>query len=239
MTIPRGKVTALAGLSGCGKSTVAGLLMRFFDPASGRIYLEGTNYLSLTPEALRKRIIMVPQFVSLFSGTVAENLRMAAPHATDDELLEALRQVHLGAWIAAQPEGLDTQVGDAGSRLSGGQRQKIGIARALLCRAEYIIFDESTSSVDLESEQEIWRCIEDLAATRTLIIISHRLSTIAQADCIYLLSDGQIAAKRLPRGTHAPKRALLPLGGGASHPRNARRGGAGRCVDVFAIRSAR
>ena len=193
MTIPRGKVTALAGLSGCGKSTVAGLLMRFFDPASGRIYLEGTNYLSLTPEALRKRIIMVPQFVSLFSGTVAENLRMAAPHATDGELLEALRQVHLGAWIAAQPEGLDTQVGDAGSRLSGGQRQKIGIARALLCRAEYIIFDESTSSVDLESEQEIWRCIEDLATTRTLIIISHRLSTIAQADCIYLLSDGQIA----------------------------------------------
>ncbi len=136
---------------------------------------------------------MVPQAVSLFSGTVAENLRIAAPDATDEELMEALADVRLADWVKAQPEGLNTQVGDAGSKLSGGQRQKIGIARALLCKAEYIIFDESTSSVDMDSEREIWNCINELAQTRTLIIISHRLSTIENADRIYVLSAGEIS----------------------------------------------
>lgn len=193
LDIPRQKVTALVGMSGCGKSTVAGLLMRFFDVNSGRILVEGRDSTSFSPEELRKKIIMVPQSVSLFSGTVAENLRIAAPSATDEELLDALTQVHLIDWINAQPLGLSTDVGDAGSKLSGGQRQKIGIARALLCKAEYIIFDESTSSVDLESEREIWNCIHRLSEIRTLIIISHRLSTIASADCIYVLSGGKIA----------------------------------------------
>lgn len=198
LVIPKGKVTALAGLSGCGKSTVAGLLMRFFDVQSGRILLEGTDYTSLTPEVLRKHIIMVPQSVSLFSGTIAENLRIAAPDATDEELMDVLKDVRLKDWVVSQPEGLETEVGDAGGKLSGGQRQKIGIARALLCKAEYIIFDESTSSVDVESEREIWNCIHELSATRTLIIISHRLSTIENADCIYILSEGRIAEN----GTH-------------------------------------
>lgn len=193
LTVPRGKITALVGLSGCGKSTVAGLLMRFFDPATGRITLEGRDYISFTPEELRRRIIMVPQSVSLFSGTLAENLRIAAPQATDEELWEALEQVRLKDWALAQPAGLETDVGDGGGKLSGGQRQKIGIARALLCQAEYIIFDEATSSVDIESEQEIWSCMDELAATRTLIIISHRLSTIRGADVIYVLAGGQIA----------------------------------------------
>lgn len=136
---------------------------------------------------------MVPQSVSLFSGTLAENLRIAAPQATDEELWEALEQVRLKDWALAQPAGLETDVGDGGGKLSGGQRQKIGIARALLCQAEYIIFDEATSSVDIESEQEIWSCMDELAATRTLIIISHRLSTIRGADVIYVLAGGQIA----------------------------------------------
>ena len=191
--IPRGKTIALAGLSGCGKSTVAGLLMRFFDPSGGRILIDGKDYRSLTPEELRRHIIMVPQSVSLFSGTVAENLRIAAKDASDIDLLEALEQVRLKDWVLSQPKGLDTDVGDAGSKLSGGQRQKIGIARALLSRAEYIIFDEATSSVDRESEQEIWNCIGELALTRTLIIISHRLSTIQDADCIYILSGGEVS----------------------------------------------
>ena len=193
LTVPRGKITALVGLSGCGKSTVAGLLMRFFDPATGKITMEGQDYISFTPEELRRRIIMVPQSVSLFSGTLAENLRIAAPQATDEELWEALEQVRLKDWALAQPAGLETDVGDGGGKLSGGQRQKIGIARALLCQAEYIIFDEATSSVDIESEQEIWSCMDELAATRTLIIISHRLSTIRGADVIYVLAGGQIA----------------------------------------------
>lgn len=197
--IPRGKVVALAGLSGCGKSTVASLLMRFSDLDSGRILLEGRDYTSLDPESLRKRIIMVPQFVTIFSGTIADNLRLAAPNATEQEMLDALKDVHLLDWVISQPDGLDTNVGDAGGKLSGGQRQKIGIARALLCRAEYIIFDESTSSVDMVSEQEIWNCIRKLSLTRTLVIISHRLSSIENADHIYVLDGGTIAE----HGIHA------------------------------------
>ena len=160
--------------------------------------MEGRDYVSLTPDELRRRVIMVPQTVSLFSGSVAENLRIAAPDASDEELYEALRDVRLKDWVLSQPLGLDTDVGDAGGRLSGGQRQNIGIARALLCRAEFIIFDESTSSVDRESEEEIWNCIDELSQTRTLIIISHRLSTIQNADCIYVLENGAIAQQ----GTH-------------------------------------
>ena len=106
--------------------------------------------------------------------------------------------MRLKDWVLTQPNGLDTPVGDAGGKLSGGQRQKIGIARALLCRAEYIIFDEATSSVDTDSEEEIWNCIDDLAQTRTLIVISHRLSTIRNADRIYVLENGRISQ----RGTH-------------------------------------
>jgi ATP-binding cassette subfamily C protein len=144
--------------------------------------------------------------VYVFSGTVRENLLIAKPDASEDELLEALDQVKLLDWIQAQPEGLDAAVGDAGARLSGGQRQKIGIARALLSQAEYIIFDEATSSVDEENEQEIWKCIGELAEMRTLIIISHRLSTIRGADVIYLIDAGKVAES----GTHEE---LMAAGG--------------------------
>ena len=198
LQVEKGRVTALAGLSGCGKSTVAGLLMRFNDPESGRMVIEGRDYLSLRPEELRKHIIMVPQSVSIFSGTIRDNLLIAAPDADDDELMETLEEVQLAAWVRSLPDGLSSDVGDAGSRLSGGQRQKIGIARALLCKAEYIIFDEATSSVDQDSEREIWACIDRLALTRTLVIISHRLSTIRNADRIYVLDGGRIAEA----GTH-------------------------------------
>ncbi len=202
----RGKTTALVGLSGCGKSTSAALMMKFFDPASGKLYIDGDDYISLTPDELRKRIIMVPQSVSIFSGSIRDNLLMADPEATDDEMLEALDEVSLGDWVRSQPEGLDTDTGDSGARLSGGQRQKIGIARALLRKAEYIIFDEATSSVDEESEQEIWACIGRLAMSRTLIIISHRLSTIRNADHIYVLEAGRVSQS----GSH---KELMEAGG--------------------------
>jgi ATP-binding cassette subfamily C protein len=198
MDIPKDKVTALVGISGSGKSTVSALLMRFFDPSGGRITLEGIPYAALEVEELRRRIALVPQQTGLFSGTIAENLRIAAPGAEDGELLEALRLVRLGDWIASLPAGLETGVGDAGAKLSGGQRQKLGIARVLLCKAPYIIFDEATSSVDVESERDIWACIAELARTRTLVIISHRLSTIRGADRIYVLQGGGIAES----GTH-------------------------------------
>ncbi len=206
LEIPHNKVTAIAGESGCGKSTVVNMLLRFYDAREGRITFNGRDYMSIDPAQLRRRIIMVPQYVYVFSGTVRENLLIAKPDASEDELLEALDQVKLLDWIQAQPEGLDAAVGDAGARLSGGQRQKIGIARALLSQAEYIIFDEATSSVDEENEQEIWKCIGELAEMRTLIIISHRLSTIRGADVIYLIDAGKVAES----GTHEE---LMAAGG--------------------------
>ena len=180
--------------------------MKFFDLQEGRISIEGRDYLSLTPGQLRHKVIMVPQSVSLFSGTVRDNLRIADPEAQDEQLLDALEKVRLGDWIEGQPLGLDTQVGDAGSKLSGGQRQKMGIARALLSGAEYIIFDEATSSVDIESEKEIWSCIDELAQSRTLIIISHRLSTVEQAENICVFERGRL----IERGCHE---SLMQKGG--------------------------
>ena len=206
LTVPKGTVAALVGLSGCGKSTTASLLMRFCDPLSGKIYIEGKDYCSMKPEELRKHIAMVPQQVNLFSGTIRENLLLADPDAKDAALLEALEEAGLGAFIRSQSKGLDSDVGNAGSSLSGGQRQKMGIARALLSRAEYMIFDEATSSVDPQSEKEIWETIGHLAESRTLIIISHRMSSVQNADCIYVLRDGRVAQ-------HGIHEALMAEGG--------------------------
>ena len=192
LTIPKGSVVALAGLSGCGKSTLASLIMRFVDADSGDIYIEGKHYNSMPVQELRKKIILVPQSVYLFTGTIRENLYIANEHATDERLYEVLEQVKLKDFVDSLENGLDSFVGDSGSRLSGGQKQKIGIARALLSDAPYIIFDEATSAVDSESEQEIWKCIEELSNTKTLIIISHRLSTIRNSDIIYMLKNGEI-----------------------------------------------
>ena len=192
LIVPKGSVVALAGLSGCGKSTLASLIMRFVDADSGDIYIEGKNYNSMPVQELRKKIILVPQSVYLFTGTIRENLYIASEHATDERLYEVLEQVKLKDFVDSLENGLDSFVGDSGSRLSGGQKQKIGIARALLSDAPYIIFDEATSAVDSESEQEIWKCIEELSNTKTLIIISHRLSTIRNSDIIYMLKNGEI-----------------------------------------------
>ena len=192
LRIPRGSVVALVGLSGCGKSTTASLLMRFCDPDTGRIFIDGRDYLSLRPEELRRQIVMVPQQVNLFSGTIRENLQLADPEADDAAMMEALREAGLDKFVRSLEKGLDSDVGNAGASLSGGQRQKLGIARALLSQAEYMIFDEATSSVDPESEREIWETIGHLAHTRTLIIISHRMSTVRNADCIYVMQKGAV-----------------------------------------------
>jgi len=193
--IPRGRVTAIAGLSGCGKSTIASLVMKFIDPAAGRILIEGRDYESFRPEDLRRHIVMVPQTVSLFTGSIRDNLKISKKDASDQEMWASLEDAALADFVRHSPDGLDTQVGDAGSRLSGGQKQKIGIARALLSGAEYVILDEATSSVDIESEQEIWKCIGRLSETRTILIISHRMSAIQDADCIYMIEHGRIREK--------------------------------------------
>ena len=206
LTIPRGSSVALVGLSGCGKSTAASLLMRFCDPDQGTIFIEGKEYRSVTPQQLRTNIAMVPQQVNLFSGTIRENLLLADPNANDEKLKEALSEAGLGSFLKTLPKGLDSDVGNAGAALSGGQRQKMGTARALLSEAQYMIFDEATSSVDPQSEREIWETIGRLSKTRTLIIISHRMSTIQNANCIYVLEKGVVAQ----RGSHAE---LMQQGG--------------------------
>lgn len=206
LTIPRGSSVALVGLSGCGKSTAASLLMRFCDPDQGTIFIEGKEYRSVTPQQLRTNIAMVPQQVNLFSGTIRENLLLADPNANDEKLKEALSEAGLGSFLKTLPKGLDSDVGNAGAALSGGQRQKMGIVRALLSEAQYMIFDEATSSVDPQSEREIWETIGRLSKTRTLIIISHRMSTIQNANCIYVLEKGVVAQ----RGSHAE---LMQQGG--------------------------
>ena len=206
LTIPRGSSVALVGLSGCGKSTAASLLMRFCDPDQGTIFIEGKEYRSVTPQQLRTNIAMVPQQVNLFSGTIRENLLLADPNANDEKLKEALSEAGLGSFLKTLPKGRDSDVGNAGAALSGGQRQKMGIARALLSEAQYMIFDEATSSVDPQSEREIWETIGRLSKTRTLIIISHRMSTIQNANCIYVLEKGVVAQ----RGSHAE---LMQQGG--------------------------
>ena len=190
--IEKSKTTALVGLSGCGKSTVASMLMKFIYPASGAVYLNGIDYACMNREEIGKHIVMVPQTVNLFSDTIRNNLLLANPSATDEKLWQVLEEVSLDKHIRRMKDGLDTMVSESGSNLSGGQKQMLGIARALLTDAEYIIFDEATSAVDPESEKIIWQCIEKLSKKRTLIIISHRLSAIRHADQIIVLQAGVV-----------------------------------------------
>ena len=190
--IEKSKTTALVGLSGCGKSTIASMLMKFIYPASGAVYLNGIDYACMNREEIGKYIVMVPQTVNLFSDTIRNNLLLANPSATDEELWQVLEEVSLDKHIRRMKDGLDTMVSESGSNLSGGQKQMMGIARALLTDAEYIIFDEATSAVDPESETIIWQCIEKLSKKRTLIIISHRLSAIRNADQIIVLQSGVV-----------------------------------------------
>ena len=186
--IEKSKTTALVGLSGCGKSTIASMLMKFIYPASGAVYLNAC----MNREEIGKHIVMVPQTVNLFSDTIRNNLLLANPSATDEKLWQVLEEVSLDKHIRRMKDGLDTMVSESGSNLSGGQKQMMGIARALLTDAEYIIFDEATSAVDPESEKIIWQCIEKLSKKRTLIIISHRLSAIRNADQIIVLQSGVV-----------------------------------------------
>lgn len=190
--IEKSKTTALVGLSGCGKSTIASMLMKFIYPASGAVYLNGIDYACMNREEIGKYIVMVPQTVNLFSDTIRNNLLLANPSVTDEKLWQVLEEVSLDKHIRRMKDGLDTMVSESGSNLSGGQKQMMGIARALLTDAEYIIFDEATSAVDPESEKIIWQCIEKLSRKRTLIIISHRLSAIRNADQIIVLQSGVV-----------------------------------------------
>lgn len=193
LSIEAGKTTAIVGKSGCGKSTVVSLLAGFLRPDSGAVLLDDVNVEAITVNELRSKICIVPQNTYIFMGSIADNLRMAKPNATAEEMLAACDAAGLRAFIESSAAGLDTEVGEGGARLSGGQRQKLGIARALLLDAAMYIFDEATSNVDAQSEEEIWQAIWNVTRQRTALIISHRLSSIASADCIYVMDSGIIA----------------------------------------------
>ncbi len=190
--IASGETVAVVGRSGAGKSTVVALLLRFFDPGSGRITINATDIRDVTLDSLREQIAVVSQDTYLFYGTIADNLRLARPDASLDELVEATQAANIHAFIASLPAGYDTMVGERGLTLSGGQRQRIAIARALLKDAPMLVLDEATSAVDAENEQAITEALDRLTTGRTTLVIAHRLSTVRRADRIVVLSQGTV-----------------------------------------------
>ena len=189
---------ALVGPSGAGKSTIVALLLRFFEPQTGAIRVGGVDIKELGLDALRAQIALVAQDTYLFHGSIAENLRIAKPEASDAEIAAAAEAAQIGDFIRGLPEGFATQVGERGAQLSGGQRQRVAIARALLKDAPILILDEATSNIDPASEQAIQKALARLFERRTTIVIAHRLSTIRSADRILVLNEGAV----VERGTH-------------------------------------
>ena len=206
LTVPAGKMVALVGESGGGKSTLTKLLPRFHDPSSGAVLWDGVDLRDATLASLRRQIALVTQETVLFNDSVRYNLTYGRPNATEREIEDAARTALAHDFISELPRGYDTIVGERGIFLSGGQRQRLAIARALLIDAPVLILDEATSALDAESEQLVQRAIGNLIRNRTTIVIAHRLSTIRKADVIVVMERGQI----IERGTHAE---LLSRGG--------------------------
>jgi ATP-binding cassette, subfamily B, bacterial len=204
--VPAGQTVALVGETGAGKSTLAKLVARFYDPQRGRLLVDGVDVRELRMRALRSQLGIVPQESFLFSGSVRENIAFGRPDASDEQVRTAARAVGAEDFIARLPEGFDTEIGERGVQLSAGQRQLVAFARALLAEPRILILDEATSNVDVRTERVIERGLERLLAGRTAIVIAHRLSTIRRAGRIVVLEHGQIVES----GTHEE---LLAAGG--------------------------
>jgi ATP-binding cassette subfamily B protein len=198
ISVPAGETHAIVGATGAGKSTLVKLLLRLYDPTSGRITFDGTDLRELSFESLRHSIGYVGQDVFLFQGTVRENLTYGRPDATEAEIEEAAALAEATEFIKELPEGYDTIVGERGQKLSGGQRQRLSIARAILRDPPVLVLDEATSSVDNETEAAIQHSLEIVSKDRTVIVIAHRLSTVRYADRIHVLEDGRLTEA----GTH-------------------------------------
>jgi len=198
LDVPAGTTVALVGHTGAGKSTIAKLLARFYDPTEGRITVDGHDLRTVTQHSLRSQLGIVPQEGFLFGGTVAENIAFGRPAASREEIERAARAVGAHAFVEELPEGYDTHLGERGTRLSLGQRQLVAFARALLADPRILILDEATSSVDIGTERRIERALRGLLAGRTAFVIAHRLSTIRDADLIVVLERGVV----VERGTH-------------------------------------
>jgi ATP-binding cassette subfamily B protein len=196
--VPAGKTVAIVGPSGAGKSTISRLLYRFYDIQGGAITIDGQDLREVTQASLRKVIGMVPQDTVLFNDTVAYNIRYGRPSATEDEVFAASEVAQIGHFIRTLPDGFETKVGERGLKLSGGEKQRVAIARTILKSPPILILDEATSALDTTTEHEIQSALDVVSKNRTTLVIAHRLSTVISADEIIVLRDGQIAE----RGTH-------------------------------------
>jgi len=205
LLVPAGKTTALVGVTGSGKSTVAKLLLRFYESNNGKITLDGIDISELSLLELRSQIGFVGQDVFMFDGTIGDNIRYGNAECTDDQMIAAARTAQAIEFINALPEGMDTVVGERGVKLSGGQRQRLSLARAIVKDPPVLILDEATSAVDNETESAIQLALEEVSQQRTVLVIAHRLSTIVNADNIVVLQAGRIQEQ----GSHSE---LLNLG---------------------------
>ena len=202
--IKAGQKVALVGSSGSGKSTIMQLLLRFYNIQSGDIKVDGKSIFDYNISAFRKNFAIVPQEVILFGGTIRENISYGKPDATEDEIIEAAKQSNSWEFIKSFPDQLDTVVGERGIKLSGGQRQRVAIARGILKDPSILLLDEATSSLDAESEKVVQDALNKLMEGRTSIIIAHRLATVRDVDCIYVIDGGKI----IEQGTHEELSAI-------------------------------
>jgi ATP-binding cassette subfamily B protein len=204
--VPAGTTTAIVGASGAGKSTISRILFRFYDIASGSVSIDGQDITSVTQRSLREQVGVVPQDTVLFNDSILYNIRYGRPEATDDEVKAAAGLAQIHDFVAKLPDGYETQVGERGLKLSGGEKQRVAIARTILKNPAILLLDEATSALDSHTEQEIQSAFEKISEGRTTLVIAHRLSTVVKADEILVMDNGQI----VERGTHD---ALIALGG--------------------------
>ncbi|HEV2640995.1 MAG TPA: ABC transporter ATP-binding protein [Actinocrinis sp.] len=216
LVIPAGQTVALVGSTGAGKSTVARLMCRFYDPVAGRVGLDGIDLRDLADADLRAHVVMVTQENFLFTGTVADNIRFGRPDATDEEVRRAAEEIGAHEFIAHLPEGYATDVKKRGGRLSAGQRQLIAFARAFLADPAVLVLDEATSSLDVPSERLVQRALRTILADRTALIIAHRLSTVEIADRVLVMEDGRIVEDGSPEELLAIESARVSRTGGRS-----------------------